>query len=42
MAYGEGLAQRVREVLCDCMGYEEKKMCLAGLDFCYMGTWLAG
>ncbi len=37
MAYDEGLAQRVREVLSDCMGYEEKKM-FGGIGFLFHGN----
>ncbi len=41
MAYDEGLAQRVREVLCDCMGYEEKKM-FGGIGFLLHGNMACG
>lgn len=41
MAYDEGLAQHVREVLSDCMGYEEKKM-FGGIGFLLHGNMACG
>jgi len=41
MAYDEGLAQRVREVLSDFLGYEEKKM-FGGIGFLLQGNMACG
>ena len=41
MAYDEGLAQRVREILRDCLGYEEKKM-FGGIGFLLQGNMACG
>jgi TfoX/Sxy family transcriptional regulator of competence genes len=41
MAYDEGLAQRVREVLQDRPGYEEKKM-FGGIGFMLQGKMACG
>ena len=41
MAYDEGLAQRVREILSDCLGYEEKNM-FGGIGFLLQGNMACG
>tara|TARA_R110002049_G_scaffold17162_1_gene67167 strand:- start:334 stop:663 length:330 start_codon:yes stop_codon:yes gene_type:complete len=41
MAYDEGVAERCREYLADCVGISEKKM-FGGLAFMYRGNMLIG
>ena len=41
MAYDEGLAQRVREILEDRLGYEEKKM-FGGIGYLFFGNMAFG
>ena len=41
MAYDEGLAQRVREILSESLGYEEKKM-FGGIGFLLQGNMACG
>jgi len=41
MVYDEGLAQRVREILCENLGYEEKKM-FGGIGFLLQGNMACG
>ena len=41
MAYDEGLAQRVREILSEYMGYEEKKM-FGGIGLFLQGNMACG
>ena len=41
MAFDEGLAQRLREILSDCLGYEEKKM-FGGIGFILQGNMACG
>jgi TfoX/Sxy family transcriptional regulator of competence genes len=41
MAYDEGLAQRIREILKDRLGYQEKKM-FGGIGFMFFGNMACG